>query len=51
VDDTCDCWKLNPLHGLGYTSAHETAASLIKQGWRQKQCGKCGYYTLWVKGG
>lgn len=47
----CECWKDDPLHGLDIVDSIERAASLIADGFRQKECPSCGQFTLWIKGG
>jgi hypothetical protein len=46
-----ECWKDDPLQGLDSQHAQERAADLIAHGMRQKQCPRCGEWTVWVRNG
>ena len=47
--DECSCSKYDPLHGLGYMAAHTKAKSLLRRGYQQRACSRCGLLTIWIK--
>lgn len=47
----CICEDSNPLRGMGYMQASNTATKLYSNGWRQSRCPDCERFTIWRRGG
>ena len=45
-----NCKHYDPLKNYSYTGAAERAEELIKRGWVQHRCEKCGLFAIWERG-